>query len=415
MAVARRASEAPGTIGFKNTAAIRASLACALGVLLAVTVWAAARRHDELPIGVVLVAFPFAVVAAAGLARPFPVRATYRYGWLAALTLLWIALAAQEATASYVAVVLFVLYFLLLPGPWGAVATGLVTALSVMLSTAGAGPSTGAILGPILSGVAAIAISAAVHSLSAVSESRRELIDELVRTRGLLAESERQAGIITERERLAHEIHDTVAQGLSSIQLLLHAAERDTPETSPALERMALARTTAAQSLRETRAIIAALQPDDLAESSFPDALRRLADSAMDSELEISVAVEGGEGMIDLPMKLEAGLLRISQSAIANVRQHSGATRARITLTIEQYSVRLDIVDDGAGFNVQDMEQNIAERAEVGHIGMAAMRHRARSMGGTLEVESTPGSGTAVVVSVPREELHVYGERGARG
>lgn len=415
MTAVRTVSEAPVTVGFRDTGAIRASLAGALSVLLAVTVWAAARRHDEPPTGVVLVAIPFALIAAAGLARSFSTRAWYRYGWLAALTLLWTVLAAQEATASYVAVVLFVLYFLLLPGPWGAVATGVVTALSVMLSTASVGPSTGAILGPILSGVAAIAIAAAVHSLSAVSESRRQLIDELVRTRGLLAESERQAGIITERERLAHEIHDTVAQGLSSIQLLLHAAERDTPETSPALERMALARATAAQSLRETRAIIAALQPDDLAESSLLDALRRLANSAMDSELEISVVAEGSEEIIDLPMKLEAGLLRIAQSAIANVRQHSGATRARITLTIEQYSVRLDIVDNGSGFNVQDMEQNIVERAEVGHIGMVAMRHRARSMGGTLEVESTPGSGTAVVVSVPRDEPHHRGDRGARG
>ena len=78
-------------------------------------------------------------------------------------------------------------------------ATGVATALAVMLSVAVAGPSTGAILGPVLAGVAAIAIAMVVRSMSAVSESRRQLIDELVRTRGLLAESERQAGIITER------------------------------------------------------------------------------------------------------------------------------------------------------------------------------------------------------------------------
>ncbi|MFZ2272366.1 histidine kinase, partial [Corynebacterium variabile] len=252
----------PATGVFRGSPVIRGALGLALGLLLLVTVWAAADRKDAAVTLVVVLAVPFAVVAAVGLMRPFPVESPQRYGWLAVLTLLWIALASQEATASYLALVLFVLYLLLLPSPWGAVATGVATALAVMLSVAVAGPSTGAILGPVLAGVAAIAIAMVVRSMSAVSESRRQLIDELVRTRGLLAESERQAGIITERERLAHEIHDTVAQGLSSIQMLLHAAERDIPADSGALDRVHLARSTAARSLRETRAIIAALQPD---------------------------------------------------------------------------------------------------------------------------------------------------------
>lgn len=398
-------SEGPGTGAFRGSSVIRMSLAVATGILLVVAVLAALDRGGRPATLVVLLAVPFAVVAVTGFTRPFPVNSPHRYGWLAVLTLLWVALASEEATATYLALVLFVLYLLLLPSPWGAVATGAVTVLAVVLSAAVAGPSTGAILGPVLSGVAAIAIAAVVRSLSVVSESRRRLIDELVRTRGLLAESERQAGIVTERERLAHEIHDTVAQGLSSIQLLLHAAERDIPAESPALSRVTLARTTAAQSLRETRAIIAALQPDDLQQASFPEALRRLAESATGEGLEVSVDVEDATsapgGVPDLPMKVEAGLLRIAQSAVSNVRQHSGASRARITLTTEPGSVRLDIVDDGAGFDPVEVAGRAAERAEAGHIGMSAMRHRARSIGGTLEVESAPGSGTAVVVDVP--------------
>lgn len=396
----------PGTGVFRGSPIIRGSLGLALALLLVVTVWAAVGRDEDSLTLVVVLAVPFAVVAASGLMRPFPVESPHRYGWLAVLTLLWIALASQEATASYLALVLFVLYLLLLPTPWGAVATGAVTALAVMLSAAVAGPSTGAILGPALSGVAAIAIAMVVRSMSAVSESRRQLIDELVRTRGLLAESERQAGIITERERLAHEIHDTVAQGLSSIQMLLHAAERDIPEGSTALDRVHLARSTAARSLRETRVIIAALQPDDLQEGSLPEALRRLAASAGSDDLDLSVDIEiatsgRGDGS-DLPMRVEAGLLRIAQSAVSNVRQHSGADRARITLTVEPGSVRLDIVDDGCGFDRDAVDNSAAERAGEGHIGLSAMAHRARSLGGTLEIESAPGGGTAVVVSVPR-------------
>lgn len=404
----------PGSGLFRGSRVLRASLAAALGLLLAVTVWAAASRENGLPTLVVVLAVPFALVAAVGLARPLAARSPHRFGWVATLTLLWVALASQEATASYLALVLFVLYLLLLPAPWGAVATGVVTALAVMLSTSVAGASTGAVLGPVLSGIAAIGIAVAVRSLSVVSESRRQLIDELIRTRTRLAESERQAGIVTERERLAHEIHDTVAQGLSSIQMLLHAAERDIPAGSPALSRVELARTTAAQSLRETRAIIAALQPDDLREASLPDALRRLAGSTSTDGLRVTVDVvddtgDAGPGLVSrdrgetlaLPMKIEAGLLRIAQSAVSNVRQHSGAGQAKITLTVEPSSVRLDIVDDGHGFDTSLAAETASRRAEEGHIGMTAMQHRATSLGGTLDIESSPGSGTAVVVSVP--------------
>ncbi|AGP29817.1 sensor histidine kinase [Corynebacterium terpenotabidum] len=402
-----------GTGVFRGSAVIRGSLAVVLVMLLAVTVAAAARRDGGSLTPVIVLAIPFAVVAGTGLARPFPVESPHRYGWLAILTLLWIALASQEAIASYLALILFVLYLLLLPTPWGAVATGLATALAVILSTTVAGPTVGAVLGPVLAGVAAIAIAAGVRSMSVVSEERRQLIDELVRTRGLLAESERQAGIITERERLAHEIHDTVAQGLSSIQLLLHAAERDIPGTSPARSRVELARATAAQSLRETRAIIAALQPDDLQTGTFSEALRRLAESASGDGLEVTVDIEdagdagtasaeGATLSTGLPMRLEAGLLRVAQSAVSNVRQHSGAARAKITLTVEPGSVRLDIVDDGRGFDTTEVDRSVTERAKEGHIGLSAMRHRARDLGGTLEIESAPGRGTAVVVSVPR-------------
>lgn len=399
----------PATGAFQGSAAIRGSLAAALGALLAVTVWAAADRSGQLPILVILVAVPFAVVAGIGLARPFPVESPHRYGWLAILTLLWIALASQEATGSYLALVLFVLYLLLLPDPWGAVVTALVTVVAVALSVAVAGLTTGAVLGPALSGIAAIVIAVSVRSLSVVSESRRQLIDELVRTRGLLAESERQAGIVTERERLAHEIHDTVAQGLSSIQMLLHAAERDIAGDSPALPRVQLARRTAAQSLRETRAIIAALQPDDLQGATFQEALRRLAESATDDRLEVTVDIEDATARTDLPMQVEAGLLRIAQSAVSNVRQHSGADRARITLTVEPGAVRLDVVDNGDGFDLAVIEADAVERAGQGHIGMSAMKHRARSLGGVLEVESAPGSGTAVVVTLPRTDDPVTG------
>jgi signal transduction histidine kinase len=405
-----------------NSVLVRSAVAGLLGVLLAVTVLVAADRHSMPPTVLVLTAVFFALVAAVGLARPFPVRTGRRVAWLALLTVLWLVLALQEATGAYLVLALFVLYLLLLPAPWGAVTTGVVTMLAVAVSVSVAGPSTGAVLGPVLSGAAAIAIAVVVESITAVSEDRRRLIDELVRTRGLLAESERQAGVVAERQRLAHEIHDTVAQGLSGIQMLLHAAERGVPEDSPAVAQLRLAREVAADNLRETRAMIAALQPADLQEGSLVDALRRLAagpgstagadtvdaadvaDAAdgADESVTVSVDVEGDAADLGLSVTQEAALLRIAQSAVANIRLHAHAEQARITLTVEADAVRLDIVDNGRGFDVAAVSAAAGDRADEGHIGLAGMRRRAVGAGGTFDVESFPAGGTAVVVSMPR-------------
>ncbi|OLT54107.1 two-component sensor histidine kinase [Corynebacterium sp. CNJ-954] len=399
-------------VAVRDSVLMRGGIAALVGLLLAVTVWSAAGREDGAPTLVALTAVPFALVAATGLSRPVSAALPRRVTWLTVLSVLWIVLAVQEATAAYLAIALFALYLYLLPTWWGVMATGVVTVIAAGLSVAVAGPSTGAVLGPVLSGLVAMVIGVTVEGLYVVSEDRRRLIDELVRTRRLLAESERQAGVVEERERLAHEIHDTVAQGLSSIQMLLHAAERDVRQRvtggEPPVERVIQARDVAADSLRETRAMIAALQPSDLDGGSLVDALGRLAESASGETGEtgeagdgLTVSVESGDGAVELPIAVEAVLLRVAQSAVANVRQHAGASRALITLSTNPEAVRLDIVDDGSGFDLAAVQATLAERAEEGHIGLVTMRRRVEELGGTLVVESAVGSGTAVAVEVP--------------
>lgn len=401
-------------VAVRDSVVMRGGIAILVGLLLAVTVWSAAGRGDGPPTLVAVTAVPFGVLAAAGLSRPVPAALPGRVTWLTVLTVLWILLAVQEATASYLALALFALYLYLLPLWWGVTATAVVTVVAAGLSVAVAGPSTGAVLGPVLSGLVAVAIGVTVEGLYVVSEDRRRLIDELVRTRHLLAESERAAGVVEERERLAHEIHDTVAQGLSSIQMLLHAAERDVrahggtgdaadaPE--PPVDKLLLARDVAAGSLRETRAMIAALQPSGLDDGSLVDALRRLARGVSGDGLEVSVDAPSdtaGGAEARLSVAVETVLLRVAQSAVANVRQHSGASRARVTLSVNPDAVRLDVVDDGAGFDLPEVESTLAERAGEGHIGLATMRRRVSDLGGSVVVETAPGSGTAVAVEVP--------------
>ncbi|WP_277099624.1 sensor histidine kinase [Corynebacterium riegelii] len=323
--------------------------------------------------------------------------------WLSAVTAVWI----SDMTISPVAIYwVFLLFFVSLRAfnDWRGllfVAIDLAIAIIFQIPT---GLTLGGIMGPALSAVVVVAINYAFTTIGRVSRERLLLIDELLSTREQLAESEREAGIAQERERLAHEIHDTVAQNLSSIQMLLHAAERDLgnldvaeEELEQPLRRMEAARRAASNNLAETRAMIAALTPAGLREASISEALERIAaDFAHASDMDIQVETHGEPQK--LPMRVEAGLLRIAQGAVSNAVQHSGASRVRVTLTHEPEEIRLDVVDNGVGF---DVAAQAGKPAGLGHLGLDAMRSRAAELGGELTIESAPGGPTALSVAVP--------------
>ena len=323
--------------------------------------------------------------------------------WLSAVTAVWI----SDMTISPVAIYwVFLLFFVSLRAfnDWRGllfVAIDLAIAIIFQIPT---GLTLGGIMGPALSAVVVVAINYAFTTIGRVSRERLLLIDELLSTREQLAESEREAGVAQERERLAHEIHDTVAQNLSSIQMLLHAAERDLgnldvaeEELEQPLRRMEAARRAASNNLAETRAMIAALTPAGLREASISEALERIAaDFAHASDMDIQVETHGE--LQKLPMRVEAGLLRIAQGAVSNAVQHSGASRVRVTLTHEPEEIRLDVVDNGVGF---DVAAQAGKPAGLGHLGLDAMRSRAAELGGELTIESAPGGPTAISVAVP--------------
>ncbi|MET9211966.1 MULTISPECIES: sensor histidine kinase [unclassified Nocardia] len=336
--------------------------------------------------------------AAAGV--PASVRAADATGWdsrvvgvwLAALTVLWLALLGLTPDAVYLAFGLFFLYLHLLPRPWNLLAVVLATAVGVVGFAAHRGWSVGAVVGPVLGALVAIGIGLGYQALYREAVERERLIDELLGTRAILAEQERTAGKLAERERLAKEIHDTVAQGLSSIQLLLHAAEQAAPD-HPALDRIRLARETAAEDLAETRRLIDELSPAALDGQSLAEALDRICERARSAALSTQLLVEGEPER--LPMPVEAALVRIAQSAVANVVQHAGAGRMRVTLTYDDTDVHLDIVDDGVG-----IDPAVLAAPRAGAFGLAAMRSRVEQQGGRMTIESEPGH-TAVTVSFP--------------
>jgi signal transduction histidine kinase len=336
------------------------------------------------------------VLLAAYLAGAFLARsATSPVGprvWLAVLTTVVLALVPLTPDATFLIFPLFFLQLHLLPFRWAIPVIVATTAFAIVVFAGNSGWTVGGVLGPAIGATVAIVIGLGYRALYREARQRQLLIDELLATREMLALREREAGVLQERSRLAREIHDTVAQGLSSIQMLLHAAERE-GSGQAALEHVRLARETAATNLAEARRFIRELTPPALEQQTIGAALARLAEANTVDSLAVTFHSSGEP--VELPMRLETALLRIAQATLANVRQHANAGRAEITLTYLDNWVGLDIVDDGRGFSPRAIDAAASERTSF---GLTAMSQRVEQLGGTLTIESRPGAGTAIAV-----------------
>ncbi|MER5440027.1 sensor histidine kinase [Streptomyces sp. NPDC002790] len=326
--------------------------------------------------------------------------------WLAAVLAVWLVLLALEPSATWCTMPLLFIGLHRLPVriavPLAAVLVVLVVATELRVATGGFNPNL--VLAPVALGTIATAVLVDARRLT---DRQRVLIDDLVRARGELAATERHAGVLAERQRLSAEIHDILAQSLSSQRMLLQAAERHwhtAPDTAHAHVQDAAG--TADRALAEVRRFVRDLTPLDLAGSSLVQALRELAEpGGMPGPAEVPRPVvefrldaePGAPG--PLPGPAETALLRVTQQALANVREHAGARRAVITLTCLEDRITVDIADDGRGFDA-DRPPRRGLSGTRGH-GLPGMRNRARQAGGTLDVESVPGEGTVVTMSVP--------------
>ncbi|GAB2657153.1 sensor histidine kinase [Prescottella soli] len=314
--------------------------------------------------------------------------------WLAILVLGWLVLVASNPDFVWLSFALFFLCFHLLSIPQALGATAALTAVSIGASLwHGVSNTMASILGPLIGAAVAAGMAMVYEQLVREARERQVLVDELTEAhRELLGAQDelvalqRESGALSERSRLARDIHDTLAQGFSSILLLARAGLRGT-ETGSIFTQIA---DTAQQNLVEARRVVAALAPADLESAPLESALRRLLDQLSDQTGITSELVTDG-AQAALSMDYDVALLRVAQSALANVRLHSQAQRVRVTLSYAGDEVRLDIVDDGVGF----------DQREAGGFGLRAMRDRLAELGGTLVVESAPGDGTAVAATLP--------------
>ncbi|MEU6101582.1 sensor histidine kinase [Streptomyces flaveolus] len=318
--------------------------------------------------------------------------------WLGAVVAVWMVLVVLAPSFSWCAVPLFYTGLRTLPARAALVLVTVLTVFVVAAQLRLAGRfDPNLLLAP--PAVAAIATAVFLHT-ERQGARQRALIDDLIRTRRELAAAERREGTLAERQRLSMEIHDTLAQGLSSQRMLLQAAER-VWESDPGKARTHVrgAASVAEHNLAEARRFVHDLAPADLARGGgLVAALGALAERESGDHLTVRVHVDDGGRAPLLPDRVQSALLRIAQGALANVREHAGASTVALTLTLLEDQAVLDVTDDGHGFDPAALPG--APSGVRGH-GLPAMRARLRGLGGTLTVESAPGEGTVVSAAVP--------------
>lgn len=319
--------------------------------------------------------------------------------WIGVLVLGWFALALVSSDFAWVAFALFFLSFHLLRPMWALAATVAITAIAItVLLRSGPGAGWPVVIGPMFGAAVAIGMSLIYSQLVADAAERTRLIaglraaqSELLDAQDELGALQREIGATDERTRLAQEIHDTVAQGLSSITMMARSGGAD--GANPLFGQI---EQVASENLVEARRVVHALSPPELDEAPLAAALERQVEAVREqTTLDADLVVDGVPRT--LPMADNVALLRVAQSALANVRQHAHAERVRLTLSFQSDEVSLDIVDDGVGFDPASVPIHTAS----GGYGLGAMRRRIRERGGTLVVESEPGDGTAVAATVP--------------
>ena len=317
--------------------------------------------------------------------------------WLLGLTFIWFGLVWFAPDAAYLAFPLFFLYLHLFGRWWGITGVAVTALLAVAALGFHNGFDIGGVAGPLIGAAVAVLVGLGYESLVHESQARESLVTELLATERELAATQHESGVLAERARLAREIHDTIAQGLSGIQMLLHAAERADPEGA-GVEHVRLARETAATTLSEARRFINELTPVALENDGLSGALNRLASTAW-IPATLTVNVKTGD-CTGLPMHVQTAVLRIAQGALANVVQHAKASEATITVTPNDTAVIVVISDNGRGFD----PETIGNRgSDSGHasFGLAATRERVEQLNGTLKIESQVGSGTTLSIELP--------------
>jgi len=221
------------------------------------------------------------------------------------------------------------------------------------------------------------------------------LVALLLRRRLRVAEREFSA-VLGERSRIAREIHDTLAQGYVGISVQLEVLSEllRLKKVEAAAKHLDTTRGYVREGLADARQSIWALRSQDSGETTLPVSLRRVVEGAGGHGLEARFSIFGAYR--PLPPGTEREILRVAQEAIHNVAKHAGAKQLSVQLEYGPGEIALEVRDDGRGFKAEEEAM-----LPPGHYGLTGMRERAATIGGTLEITSARGAGTAVRLRAP--------------
>lgn len=221
--------------------------------------------------------------------------------------------------------------------------------------------------------------------------SVREMTDTL-RLERELQEQAAELAASRERAHLAQELHDSVTQALFSMTITAGAArmllERHKPGVESKLDELS---SLARDALAEMRGLIFELRPGSLAEAGFVPALRQHL-SAVQGQTGLVIRLDVSPDLRPLGLSTEDALYRVAQEAVHNVVKHARAGEVTVQIATPPNVVRMEVRDDGVGFDTRVVTEGL---------GLAGMAARAERLGGSVEVESTPGHGTVVTVVLP--------------
>jgi signal transduction histidine kinase len=223
------------------------------------------------------------------------------------------------------------------------------------------------------------------------SRERAQLLVALESTRAELANVHRSAGVAAERDRMGAEIHDTLAQGFTSLLMLVRGAQTSLTTNPGAARRLLnVAEQTAQDNLDEARALITNSRPAPLQDAAITSALQRLiVQFASDTNIEAAMQILGIPRALD--PAIDVVLLRTAQESLANVRKHAGASTVKLELTYLENNVELAVHDDGDGFDPDSHSSGF---------GLPGLHSRAAQVGGRVNVDSSRGLGTQIRVTL---------------
>ncbi len=311
--------------------------------------------------------------------------------------------AAELARGTWILIVMLVVPLVLVAWQYGfravlwfcLLVSGADLALMLPLAERGGPPASTLFAINAIRAIFFLPVGYAVARLMAAQRRQRAALAEANARLARYATTLEQMAADRERHRLAHELHDTLAHGLSSIAVQLEAMTAlwtSQPEKVRSMLTGAL--TTTREALGEARRAIAALRASPLDDLGLARAVRQVAESTatrtgLALDLQMPASVDG------LDSETEHALYRIATEAIANVERHAQARRLWVSVEASDQLVKLRVADDGRGFDA-------TVPSDDGHFGLYGMQERARMISAEFNVESAPGAGTTVRLTVRR-------------